>query len=116
MKVYAIAISFYLLGLLTFYTFGILEVWYWTPAYYLWDKTKDVLLLISISAAPRNAPGLKPVIAFGCLRLAWEILSVITGWNINNTKAVGILFMALIILLCLLLYKELLRWQRQNLR
>lgn len=116
MIAYAVTISLYLLGLLFFYTMGVADEYYSAATYYIWDKLKDILLLVCIAIAPRNPPGLKLVIGFAVIRLLWEIICIITGWNINNTKAVGILFILLIIVIFCLMYNDLIKWRKQNLR
>lgn len=116
MRLYAITITLYLIGLLFFYTMGVSDEYYSATTYYVWDKLKDVLLLACILLAPRNAPGLKLVIGFAGIRFLWEIISILTGWNINNTKAVGILFIILIVVISVLLYNDLIKWRKQNLR
>lgn len=116
MRLYAIAVTWYLIGLLTFYTLGIIEKPIWPVAYYVWEKTKDLLLISAIAAKPAKTPYIKSVYVFALLRLIWEIVSYTAEWNINSKKAVGILFIILAITITYVLCKELIKWERQKLR
>ncbi len=114
MIVYAISMSFYLIGYLIFASCATFGIQYWVTGYFLWDKAKDVLFLTSIYHAPKNSTSLMPMILFAGARFVWEIISAITEWNINNTKAVGFLFMASALTIGIILWQELMKWQRLN--
>ncbi len=116
MKLYVIAIAWYVIGMLVFYTCGVAEISYWRDAYFLWEKTKDLLLFSVIAAKPYQAPGIKGVYFFAAIRLVWEILYNATEWSINDKKAVGILFIILTVTITCVLCKELFKWEKQKLR
>lgn len=110
----ALAICVYMIGLLILYTWGQLsDGWY--EYYYLWDKCKDLLLVSALYyCAGRLRWAVLPVVLFSIIRLLWQIVSTITGLDINNTKAVGILFIAMAFTCSFLTIKELLKWHKSN--
>lgn len=110
----AVSLSVYMVGLLVLYTWGQLNNG-WYEYYYLWDKGKDVLLLLALySVAGRFKWAVMPVIIFSIVRFVWQIISSITGWNINNVQAVGWLFIILAFPCSFLLLKELFKWHKSN--
>lgn len=101
--------------MLVFYTWGIIGTG-WHDLYYLWDKAKDLLLFIAIFFLVHKKVrwAIKPIIVFSSIRLIWQIISSLTGLNINNTKIVGWLFIAAATISDYLFIKGLIKWQRQN--
>jgi hypothetical protein len=88
-----IAIAVYMVGLLILYTWGQINTG-WHDVYYLWDKGKDLVLFLGvyhILPLP-NKKFIVPVLWFSLIRFVWQIISTLTGLNINNTEVVGWLF------------------------
>src|SRR5690349_8914072 len=107
-----IALCFYMIGLLILYVWGQLNNG-WSEYYYIWDKGKDLLVFIALYlVAKRLRWAVIPVIVFSAVRFIWQIISSITGWNINNTRAVGILFIVLAMICSFLTIKELFKWHK----
>lgn len=110
-----IAISWYLIGLLVFYTsatFHPTAYNTWNHAYYLWAKVNDALFLYIIIAYPKAIrKQVKPAIFLAIVRAVWEVISWITGVQTNNTVAVGILFIILIVICLYLTIKETIQWR-----
>src|SRR5688572_18508748 len=101
----SLAIAWYLVGYLIFTTsatFSVSVYGLWEYAYYFWDKTKDLLLVLAFFYKPIRTDYLKPVFLLIFLRWVWEIISLCTGLSINNPQAVGILFIT-VTLICLYL-------------
>lgn len=111
----AIALAWYLTGLIVFYSLGQLSVDYWAEAYYIWDKAKDVFFIAAIHQIVR-ARAVYWILLFSIIRLIWEIFSSITGVSINNEKAVAVLFLILAIICLVILLSESIKWRKQNLR
>lgn len=98
-----ITISFIVIGLIVFtsmatFDYGIYSE-HWGRSYALWDKGKDCLLLYLAWDLSYKKYGnlLLPLFIFMILRLVWDFISWGTGLSINNTKAVGVLFIIYII-------------------
>lgn len=113
MKWYRSSIMWYLLGLLLFYHMADFSNPVWGHLYYVWDKGKDVLLLVALAGlAPKHRKQILPVIIFSIIRLLWEVAAWLINQNINGSKVIDYLF-----LLCLVVYlwpfiKESKEWQK----
>lgn len=108
----AVAVSFFMVGMFIFYTWGQVNN-EWHEWYFLWDKSKDLLLLTSIylvSSKPYKF-GLICVVIFATIRFIWQIISYFTGANINNTVAIGWLFITLALIVSLVILKDLVKWR-----
>jgi hypothetical protein len=112
-----IAIAWFALGLLTYYTMAYAGAG-WYVYWYLWDKGNYVLLFLSL-CYPVN-PAFRYVFrwltVFATIRFIWEIISLTTGKNVNNTRIMALFFMVLIGIICAIIIKELVKWRKQNLR
>lgn len=109
-----IAILWYLLGLMVFYTAATFPYFHyntWSYSYYLWAKASDILLLLSLRSRPKNSSEIFPILIFAGIRFAWEIISLITGIKVNDTRVIGILFIILILLCLFIIIKET-RWRK----
>ncbi len=115
MIIYAISVAVYLVGAMIFLSAATWGIGYWTPIFHVWDKAKDFLFLTSIYYAPKHSDSLKAMIIFTLCRFVWEVISAVSGWNINNKKAVGILFILSAVTIGWILYKELKKWRKLNL-
>ena len=113
MKWYRSSIMWYLLGLLLFYHMADFGKPFWGHLYYVWDKGKDVLLLVTLAGlAPRHRKQILPVIIFSIIRFLWEVATWIISTDINGSRVIDYLF-----LLCLAAYlwpfiKESKEWQK----
>src|SRR5690348_1671058 len=112
------SVAWYIVGLLVWYTFAWLGSNGWHTYFYLWDKGKDVLFLLCIYHLVKTEYKwvIRLIVIFSAIRLGWEIVSLITGWNVNNKRTVAGLFIVLTATISLILFKELVKWQRQKLR
>lgn len=113
MKTVAVSLSVYIVGLLVFYSWGQLNNG-WYECYYFWDKGKDLFLFISLLLVvdKRYKWAVIPVVLFSIIRLTWQIISTVTGWNINNVQVVGWLFIVLALLCSFMTLKEVLKWRK----
>lgn len=106
-----ISIAWILAGLLIFLShaqFKIVSVW--SNMYFLWDKSKDCLLLATIYyAIPTVRPFILPVWIFLLLRLCTEIVISATGWNPNNQIVITVHFMTCSGVIVYLTFKQLLK-------
>lgn len=112
-----ITIIFYLLGLLTFYTastFYLNAYNTWSYAYYMWQKTSDLLLMSTIAMRPKESKLIIPVIYLAGVRLGWEIASWILGMQATNPVMVGSLFIILITLCLFITIKDLKKWHKRK--
>ena len=94
-----LTISFIVIWLIIFTsmaTFDFGEYWEnWGRAYAFWDKGAFCLLCwIAWKPQPKkDIKELKPLFWLLICRLVWDGISWLTGLDINNTKAVGVLFL-----------------------
>lgn len=110
-----LGISLYIVGLLVFYTWGQFSTG-WYEYYYIWDKAKDLLLVWALYSVVSNRLkwAVLPVLTFSFVRLLWQIISTLTGWDINNVKAAGFLFIGLALVCSFLFLKEFWKWHLSN--
>mgnify|MGYP000899729942 CR=1 len=94
-----LTVAFIIIGLLVFTSLAAFHVDGWIRLYAFWDKIKDVLLLSIIVDLSKKRYGnlFKPVFELLLIRLLWECVSAVTGLNINNSVAVGVLFIIYIL-------------------
>ena len=108
-------IVWYIMGLTVFYVEANFEMSWWKEVYYLWDKSLLIFLFIGIhSLLPRqNKPVILPVIYFAIIRFIWQIVTSITGWEINDARAVAILFIVLSVVCAYLTIKGTIKWEKR---
>lgn len=108
-------IILYVIGLTVFYVEATFERWWWHEIYYLWDKCLLVFLFWGIhQIVPREKKRIVfPVLIFSIIRLVWQIVVSITGWEINDARAVAALFILLSALCSYLTLKGLIKWERK---
>lgn len=107
MKCLAVAITGYLIGLLTFYVFAVFNTMAWDLSYFGWAKIFDGGILIwgslyyTLKKPYQN--WVKWIYVFSFLRLASDVQSCFTGIGVNNTVSVAVLFVCLILIVCYLI-------------
>ena len=110
-----ISISLYLTGILIFLTIADFENVNWIKGYYLWDKTKDTLLISSIYyLLPKYRKSIKWAVIFSLVRVGAEAGAWIFGLNINGNHLVSSLFTVLVTIFIVLLLKDFPGWQKQK--
>lgn len=120
MKILKVAIAWYIVGLLIFLLWMVVEKTggnnKWPDYYYIWDKAKDVLLIAAIYFLIEKKTRwiVLPALIYSIIRLIWEPISMMTGIGINNSMAVNILFLVLVTGVSTLLLKDLQeRWKQK---
>lgn len=110
-----LGIVLYVIGLTVFYVEATFERWWWRELYYIWDKCLHLVLFWgAYFILPREKRKVVlPVIIFAFIRLAWQIIVTITGWDINDQRAVAILFILLSLVCLILTITGLLKWERK---
>jgi len=108
----------YVFGLITFYSFASFDiVAEWDFAYHLWQKTCDagivVWLTFYITGKKENRNLLRWLIAFGCIRLGWEIVSYFWEIPVNDYRAVAVCFLGVMGVLSVILFIEFSRIEKQ---
>lgn len=107
------AIVFYILGLFVFYFIADYQYKEWKEIYYLWDKTKDVILWVAAyQLLKRLRPYLLPVVIFSIIRVLWDLTAWIISEDINNTKVIDWLFILLPLSIIWIYLNELRQCQR----
>lgn len=101
MRILGLALSGYILGMITWYTsaiFGYYNDWVW--AYYWWDKlfgaSVFAWLTIYFCLDKMRKRIVLPLVLFLIVRFVWDIISYFTGVSVNNEWGVAALFLALI--------------------
>lgn len=115
-KILVLALGLYLLPLLVFTTLANFNIVYWANAYYVWDKLKDAILIITLRTAvppPLKKLLLYPIV-FSCIRAAWEVAASLLAININIRQSVNGVFLALLVATSILLLKDLQQWKPQK--
>jgi len=111
-----VAVVWFLMGLLFFYTAAVFKSYDALPnwIYYCWAKFDSVLMWIVVYELCRRDMRkiIFPVLIFSIIRFIWDIVSFFTGVSVNNSSAVGFLFMLLVTVIFYLYLKELIRWQK----
>lgn len=86
----------------------------WDHFGWLWYKVGVFLLLVS-AVSKRHQKLQEPfevlVVFFG-IKIVWNIIAIIGGFDINDPLAVKILFILLSAFICKLIIQD--KWQRQN--
>ena len=110
-----IAILWYLIGLLLFYTVATFDVQSynnWGYFYYGWQKLCDILFIVTILLRPKSSQVIQPVLYIAFARFLWEIISFSCGFQSTTPIIVGSLFIILIIVCLFITIKEITRWRR----
>ena len=110
-----IGIVLYIIGLTVFYVEATFERWWWQELYYIWSKCLHLVLFWGIhQIVPREKKKIVfPVLIFSIIRFLWQVIVSITGWDINDARAVAILFTLLSIVCSYLTLKGLVKWGRK---
>lgn len=108
-----IGIVLYIIGLTVFYVEATFDRWWWHQIYYLWDKSLLVCFLSGIYylVPNENKYVIRPLVLFSIIRLTWQILVTLTGWDINDAIAVAVLFTILSIICAYLTIKGVTKWR-----
>lgn len=110
MKVLAVAISGYILGLLSFYISASFESYPWVAYYFIWAKIFDCGILfwsfLYYSGNEKIKKLVRWLYAFSIIRLLVDVQSLFTGIGVNNEPLVAICFVCLIIVASILLLKD----------
>lgn len=86
----------------------------WDHFGWLWYKVGVLLLMVS-AVSKRHSKLQEPfevLIVFFCIKIVWNIIAIIGGYDINDPLAVKILFILLSAFICKLIIQD--KWQRQN--
>lgn len=111
-----ISIGWFLFGLLVFYHDAIFDMNIWAEMYYVWDKSKDVFLLMALWKCLRKLrSSILPLLIFSIIRLVWDLIAYCINENINNELIVNNLFGVCLVVYLVMIIKELLEWRKQNL-
>lgn len=79
-------------------------------AYFVWDKFKDCLFLLTLILCNKQARRfLSFVFIYALIRFLWQIITIITGEDINTSKFVNSTWLILVIYMTYLSIKEMLK-------
>lgn len=101
-----IAIVFFITGMAVWYTeavFNDFNSWtvgkWWVRSYYLWDKICWLLAWLAIYNIlhPSQRKIVLPLLYFLIVRILWEFVTWKTGLSVNNSIAVAVLFLVLLL-------------------
>jgi hypothetical protein len=100
MKIAHVAISGYIVGLLTFYLCATFDTLAWDIVYFGWSKVFDCSILFFAllyhSGAVDFRKKIKWLYFFSFIRFAADIQSFFTGVGVNNNRLIAVLFLILI--------------------
>src|SRR5574342_32761 len=104
-NVLAVSLMWYMGGLLVFHTQAFFSVPGWDNAYYIWDKTSDVLWLVGAHKSFENyRKYIAPILFYSIIRLCFQIAALFLPMEQNANWIVTILFtLALSVLIYLTL-------------
>ena len=107
MNVIKLSLLFVMVGWILIYLFANFENDNWVAGYYLWDKTKDCLLIMGLaSVVPVLKRTVFTVFLFAFLRLILEILDICRIWDKNHHSTIVFLYIVLLIIFFYNLYLE----------
>lgn len=108
-------IALYIIGLTVFYVEATFDRLWWHEVYYIWDKGLLVCLLsgIYLLVPKQNKYIILPVVLFSIIRFSWQIVTTLTGWDINDARAVAILFIVLSVICSYLTIKGVIKWRQK---
>lgn len=95
-----------MLGLLVFYHIADFSQTDWKNAYYLWDKSKDLILISAIYFLTKRQRSVLVIVMFSAIRFVWELIADISKLDINNTIAINWLFILCLVAWILVMIKE----------
>lgn len=111
-----ISLIWYAVGITVCWILIFTSVQHWADVYYIWDKSKDVLLmLVILYLIPRHR--ILPtafVFVYTILRLLWEIVSIIIQADINTHWGANILFLIMAVCLAIYLLIDIRKRWKQN--
>lgn len=84
MKLLAITIAFILLGLGIGYIDAFKSIVLWSDFYYVWDKMKDLLLVLTLKKFIPNQKikqSLSLLASFFVLRIIWDLIAITTSYS-----------------------------------
>ena len=93
MKAAQIGLVVYMLGLMVFYHMADFSHPDWKAAYYMWDKAKDLILILAIYLLTKRQRALLVILLFSAIRFLWELIADISHTDINNIVAINWLFL-----------------------
>lgn len=107
-----LGIVWYIIGLTVFYVEATFDRWWWHEIYHIWDKCLLVFLFKGIHylVSEENKKIIFPVLIFSIIRLTWQIIVSITRWEINDARAVAVLFIILSVICAYLTIKGAIKW------
>lgn len=106
------AAAWYFIGMLTFYQFADFSTPAWAKWYYLWDKTKDVLLAAVIGYSINWGSSFKIIFYFCLIRLLWEVAALIISADINDSRVIDWLFLVFLTMWFYTMLNEVRKWQK----
>lgn len=110
MRLLSFIIAGYILGLLTFYIFATFDTLAWDISYFGWAKVFDCGLLMWGFLYHSGSQPIRKLVKwlyfFAYVRFAADIYSFFTGDNVNNDRAIAILFLCLIFTASVLLLRD----------
>jgi hypothetical protein len=95
----SVTVSFILVGLLIGYIDAFKSIEFWSNYYYIWDKIKDLLLVLTLRSFVPNVKakeGLKYLSYFFSCRILWDILVIIQSFQVAASPIVMIIMFALL--------------------
>lgn len=84
MKLLTITIAFILLGLGIGYIDAFKSITLWSNFYYVWDKSKDLLLVLTLQLFTPNKKikqSLRLLASFFVLRIIWDLIAITTNYS-----------------------------------
>lgn len=108
MRLLSVAITVYIMGLLTFYVAASFNTKLWDIAYFGWDKVADcgILFWWFLYSIPQYKRIVKWLFVFSIIRFIFDVQYVFTGISVNNEVLVAFLFLILIIIVGVLTLRE----------
>ena len=98
MKLLSVTVALILLGLGIGYIDAIKSITLWSNFYYLWDKTKDLLLVWSLQmfiSSNKVKKGLRILASFFVIRIIWDLIAITTDYNTAASPIVMIIMFTL---------------------
>lgn len=98
MKLLIATIAFILLGLGIGYIDAFKSVALWSNFYYVWDKTKDLLLVLTLQKFTPNKSikqSLRLLASFFVLRIIWDLIAITTNYNTAASPTIMLIMFSL---------------------
>lgn len=118
-----ITVAFILMGLLIGY--GKADYDYdplnlYNQYYYIWDKTKDVLVSLCVIFPFKDAKvAWVSLVLFFLIRAIWQIFAIQDYANANRPSIIFLLFLTEILVICIIMFYHIIKkikWKRQRLK